>query len=276
GDVPLAEYFRFVEASRDSTDYLVVHEIANQLASVRGNRIPPLGAVIVDTPGFRREGLGFFRAQLERLGTASLAGEVDTDGILRERVLLGLLPYDDALARRLAGHFADYDRLDPNLREPVAFAFGRLGGAEAQAELLARIGSARSEGDQLKLERGLAASTDPTVLRRSLDVLVTPKVNRAHVASVVGQMALNPAGRDPAWEWLTSRLAEIAPTYQGTSIIGEILERAFPFAALERDEATARAPFEARPIPEGERGLRKGLEWLRAFRRVRARERPAA
>ena len=80
GDATLEQYFRFVAACRDSTDYLVVHEVANQLASIRPTRIAPLGALLFDTKEFQRDGLGFFRGQVERLGLAAVDGEPDTDG----------------------------------------------------------------------------------------------------------------------------------------------------------------------------------------------------
>ena len=55
--------------------------------------------------------------------------------------------------------------------------------------------------------------------------------------------------------------------------MSEILEKALPFAALDREESATRAAFESRPVPGGERGIRKGLEWLRLFRTVRERTR---
>ncbi|MCI4328315.1 MAG: M1 family metallopeptidase, partial [Thermoplasmata archaeon] len=214
GEVALAHYLQFVTACRDSTDYLIVHEIANQLASIRQTRIAPLGALVADTNVFRRDGLGFFRAQLDRLGLAPVDGEPETDGVLRERTALGLLAYDDALATRLAGHFSDYDRLDPNLREPVALAYARMGGAEAQAALFERVGTARNEGDQMKLERALAGASDPALLREVLAAIETPRLNRAHVSVVTYQVALNPKGRDPVWEWMTTRLPEVSTSYR--------------------------------------------------------------
>ncbi|HXQ93944.1 MAG TPA: M1 family metallopeptidase [Thermoplasmata archaeon] len=274
GDISLSDYFRFVDVARDTDDYLVVHELANQLASVRQTRIAPLGALLADTPEFRRSGLGFFRAQLDRLGPAAVDGEPDTDGILRERVLLGLLAYDDTLAKQLAGHFDEYDRLDPNLREPVAYAYGRVNGAAGQAALFERIAKATSEGDLMKLERGLSAATDPALLRTALAAIGTPKINRAHVSVLVYQVALNPHGRDAAWEWLTTRLLDQATSLRGTGLISDMLEHATPFAALGRGEAAARAAFADHPVPEGERGIRKGIEWLRVFEAVRARVAP--
>jgi tricorn protease interacting factor F2/3 len=274
GDVSLEQYFRFVDASRDSTDYLVVHELANQLASIRPTRIAPLGAILADTTEFQRSGIGFFRAQSERLGAAAVNGEPDTDGILRERVLLGLLAYDERLAKQLAGHFDEYDRLDPNLREPVAYAYARVNGATGQTALFERIAKATSEGDQMKLERALAGATDPALLRTALAAIGTPKINRAHVSVLVYQTALNPHGRDAAWEWLTTRLVAQATSLRGTGLVSEMLEHSTPFAALGRGEAAAKAAFAAQPVPEGERGIRKGLEWLRVFEAVRARVAP--
>jgi tricorn protease interacting factor F2/3 len=274
GDLPLADYLRFVAACRDSTEYLVVHELCNQLASIRQTRIAPLGALISDTEGFQRDALGFFRAQVERLGLAPVEGETETDGVLRERTTLGLLAYDTTLAGRLAGHFPEYDRLDPNLREPVAFAYARTGGAEAQKDLFARIPTARNEGDQMKLERALAGSTDPALLANVVAALGTPKINRAHVSVVSYQVALNPVGRDLVWEWMTTNLPDLSASYRGTGLVSDMMEHAFPFAALGRGEEAARAPFATRPVPEGERGLRKGLEWLRIFESVRRRVAP--
>jgi tricorn protease interacting factor F2/3 len=275
GDLPLEGYFQFVRACRESTDYLIVHEISNQLASIRPTRIAPLGALLTDTESFRRDGLGFFRTQLDRLGLAPVDGEPETDGVLRERSALGLLAYDAPLAQRLAGHFSEYDRLDPNLREPVSYAYARVGGAEAQAALFDGIQKAHNEGDQMKLERALAGATEPTLLRRALDAIGTPAINRAHISVLTYQVALNPAGRDVTWEWMTTRLPELASSYRGTGLVSDILEHTFPFAALGRGPEVARAPLVVQPLPEGERGLRKGLEWLRHFESVRARVAPA-
>jgi tricorn protease interacting factor F2/3 len=274
GDVSLAEYFRFIDACKDSTDYLIVHEVANQLASIRQTRIAPIGALLLDTPEFQRDGLGFFRAQLDRLGIAAVDGEPDTDGILRERVALGLLAHDDVLVRRLAGHFDEYDRLDPNLREPVAYAYARLHGAKGQAAIFERIAHASSEGDLMKLERGLAGATEPAVLRTALAAIGTPKINRAHVSVLAYQVALNPHGRDVAWEWLTTKLLDQVASLRGTGLVSDMLEHTIPFAGLGRGEAAARAAFEAHPVPEGERGIRKGIEWLRVFEALRARVAP--
>jgi puromycin-sensitive aminopeptidase len=274
GDLALEGYFQFVRACNETTDYLIVHEIANQLSSIRATRIAPLGALLTDTAAFQRDGLGFFRAQLDRLGLAPVDGEPETDPILRERTALGLLAYDAQLAERLAGHFSEYDRLDPNLREPVAFAYARVGGAGAQSALLDRIGKARNEGDQMKLERALAGATEPELLRQALGTIGTPAVNRAHISVLTYEVALNPVGRDVTWEWMTTRLPDLAASYRGTGLVSDILEHTLPFAALGRGAAVAEAPIVVRPIPEGERGLRKGLEWLRLFESVRGRVSP--
>jgi tricorn protease interacting factor F2/3 len=271
GDLSLEEYLRFVARCRDVTDYLTVYELASQLGSVRPTRIMSLGAVVQDAPAYRRDGLGFLRAQGERLGMAPVEGEPDTDAILREIVLVGLLPFDEGLVARLAGHFEEYDRLNPNLREPVLLAYARTGGADAFAALIARAAAARNEGDLLKVERAFTAFTDPALLRRALHEFESAPFNRAHLMHLVPEMALNPAAREVVWEWLTTRLPEIAPSYKGTSGPGEILWRSLPFAALGKGVEAARAPFEANPVSEGERGLRKGLEFLRAFEAVRAR-----
>jgi tricorn protease interacting factor F2/3 len=271
GDTTLEEYLRFVTRCRGATDYLTVYELASQLGATRPTRIVSLGAVVRDTAAYLRDGLGFLRAQFDRLGMAPVDGEPDTDGILREIVLVGLLPFDDALAERLAGHFEEYDRLNPNLREPVALAYARRGGAEAYATLLARASASRSEGDLLKIERAFSAFTEPSLLQRALADFETPPFNRAHLMHLLPEMALNPAAREVVWEWLTTRLPAIAPSYKGTSAPSEILWRTLPFAALGMGLEAARAPFEATPVQEGERGLRKGLEWLRTFESLRAR-----
>ena len=131
----------------------------------------------------------------------------------------------------------------------------------------------------MKLERALAGATEPALLRSALAAIGTPQVNRAHVAVLAYQVALNPHGRDVAWEWLTTKLLAQATSLRGTGL-DQRPARAHDAVRRARPRR-GRGPGGVREAAGPGRGarIRKGLEWLRVFEALRARvapNRPAA
>ncbi|MCI4348942.1 MAG: M1 family metallopeptidase [Thermoplasmata archaeon] len=269
GDVPRSRYYEFLDASRSATDYLVVHELANQLSSTSPGRHPtPIGALAGDDREFREHAVGWLTAQIERLGLEPRAGEPESDAIARGRVASSLVPLDAGFASRLAARFDELGKLDPDLRWPVVLAFAGAGGATEFERIVRAIAEAASEGDANRLERALARFPQRELVARALELARTPLVNRAHLVSVVREAALNPAGREAAWAWVRTTMHAIDQEYRGTSVIGNILEWAVPYAALGHLEE-ARAELADRPFVEGDRGARKAIVLLEIYERFR-------
>jgi tricorn protease interacting factor F2/3 len=268
GDVEPSLYLRFLDATREESDPLVVHEVANQLASSSpGRSLFVLGALLGDRPAFRAHAAPVLAAQLDRLGLTPRPKESTLAPVVRGVVAGSAVAYDPTFAAELAARFDDYGSLAPDLRWPVAYAFAGRGGEAEFDRLVAAIGRAPDEGDANRLERALARFPHPHLVERALELATGPLVNRAHLTGIVREAALNPAGRAVTWEWIRTSLPSLQERYRGTSVIGQILEYAVPFAALGRG-AEAEAWLAAHPFDEGERGARKGLTLLALYERL--------
>jgi tricorn protease interacting factor F2/3 len=271
GEVDRARYFEFLDASADASELLVVLELASQLSSTSPGRPPTaLGALLGTDPEFRRHATGFLSAQIGRIGLEPRAGAPDDQAILRERVAASLVPLDEGFARDLAGRLGDYRTLPPELRWPVALASAHTGEAWEFETLLDLLKSAPDEGDAHRLERALARFRDAKLVERALSLALTPTVNRAHVSAMLREAGLNPMGRAATWAWVRTRLHDAAPDYEGTPVVGDILQFTVPYVGLGR-AAEVRAELQARPFPGAERGASKGLYLLGVYERLMGR-----
>ncbi len=268
GDIPPDRYFGFLDAARAEEDPLVVHELAKQLATSSPGRSPlALGALLQDRASFRAHAAPFLAAQVHRLGLVDRPDEPETVPVVRGIVAASALAFDPALGDALAERFEAYGSVAPDLRWPVLFAFGRRGGDAEFDRLVRLLPNAADEGEANRQERALARFPHAHLVERALELALSPVVNRAHLVSVVREAALNPVGRSVTWEWIRTVLPTVQDRYRGTSVIGQILETALPFAALGRAEE-ARAELAAHPFAEGARGTDKGLAMLGLYERL--------
>ena len=262
GEVDWATYERFVRTLGGTSDRLVAESLANQLLML-----------VLVLPGDTRVqelARSFFADQFERIGVEKRPGEPAATGILRDRIGGTRVRADASFARELSEHFVDWERLDPDLRAAVACGHARAGGTAGYREIRQALDSPRPESETLRLERALAWTPDPALLREALDLTLSGQVNQGHIASVLIQAAQNPAGRAPAWAWFRAHLPEVADLFRGSSFLAGVLEFTIPYLGLEYPEEV-RAYFREGTFPEGETGRRKGLERLEALERLRAR-----
>ncbi len=262
GDVDWSTYDRFVEASFEATDRLTVEAVTSSLVG--------LALSFSSHPEVANLARAFLKTHSERLGLERRADEPPDDGVLRDRVSYARARVDLEFCSGLAGRFSSWDRLDPDLRPAVAVARCRTGGLEEYRELRRALERTVADIDAVRLERALAWAPDPTLVRETLDLEVSGKVNRGHIYSVVLQASLNPQGRPAVWPWLLERLPALTDLFRGSGYLPLILEAALPLVGLDHEQEI-RAYFAEHPTPEGERGLLKGLERVDVLRRLESR-----
>ena len=256
GDAPFERFAELLEVEQGASDHLPVRTIAEALRDLALN----LG----DRNPLAESGRAFLRHQQERLGPHRRPGEVDTEGILRERVLTALAWSSAQEAARVLEDHPDLSKVDGDLRAPVTLARARTGDATVYDDLLRRLNALRSEGESLDFETALAAFPDPALVRRTLGLLTDRTLNRAHLPEIVRQAAANPQGRAPVWEWMQHQLPQIAEETKGTGFASYALEYAIPYIGL-RHEAELLPWLRDHPIAEGGRGERKGRGLLGAY-----------
>ena len=263
GELDWATARRVYRALWGTTDRLVVESI-NSALRLFGLSFPEL-------PGVQETARTFLADQLDRLGLDRRPGEPPSAGILRERISFDRARLDGPFAQEIADRFREWDRLDPDLRSAAAVARVRTDGDAGYHEVRRALAERpRAEAEALRLERALAWTGDPTLLRETLDLCLSGMINRGHVNTVLMQAAQNPRGRDVTWAWLQQQLPRLEEVFRGTGFLSLFLEYANPYLGLGRVDEV-RSFYAGHPTPEGDRGLAKGLERLELLERLRPR-----
>ncbi|MCI4372593.1 MAG: M1 family metallopeptidase [Thermoplasmata archaeon] len=267
GEVDWSVFERAVRILGATTDRLVIESFASTLLAL-GLHYPTVGPV----QGVVR---GFFADRLASVGVRAVSGEPLTHGVLRERLSFSRARVDLGFARDLSERFSEWNRLDPNLRAGVAVAHARAEGSAGWNDLRRVLDQPRTEAESTHLERGLAWSGDAGRVRATLQLLESGVILRSHFAATLVQVAANPIGRPVLWPWLQEHLPMLTEQFRGSGALGTMFETITPYLGMGRSEEV-RAYFQDHPLPEGSRGLAKGLERLEVYERLGVRFRTLA
>jgi tricorn protease interacting factor F2/3 len=262
GDLDIGQYLAFLKVGESATDFAVVSQF--------GRSASTLYTLIHDHPEFIQGYRSFLRAQTDRLGLDRVSGEPATSGALRESLLGQRVWVDAEFAQRLARHYDEYDRVNPEAREAIATAFVRTGGAAEFEVVLRRFRSAESEGEMFRLLGALTASTDPALVGRILSMAEHNEFLLSLVPAAIVGASRNVEARAMTWAWLQRNLATYAESFRGTGRTSDLLEVVIQRLGLGR-ESEVRAFFEGRAVVEGSQGIAKGLELLAAGSAFRKR-----
>ncbi|MFY9716427.1 MAG: M1 family aminopeptidase [Thermoplasmata archaeon] len=259
GDVEWATYARFAEVLGLASDRLTVESIGGTLVGY--------ALAFPELPHVQRAARAFFTAQTDRLGLARLPGESAVDGILRDRISFGRARIDVEFAGTVAGHFDDWETVDPDVRLATAVGCARSGGRAGYRQLRSALERTTGDADRARLVRSLGWSAEPDLVRETLDFAISGGTNRSFLPALIVQAASNPAGRSVVWPWFAERVDTLADVFRGSGNLPLVLERAVPSMAIGRAEEV-RAFFEGHPLPDGSRGIAKALERLQIFERL--------
>jgi len=262
GEVDWALYERALRVLGPTTDRLVVASLATTLLNL-GLLFPEVGPV-------QTAARKYYADRLEAVGLQASPGEHPTFGVLRERLSLSRARIDLAFARDLAELFPDWVHLDPNLRAAVALARARTEGVAGWNELHRALAIPRTEAETTQFEQALAWTGDPDRVAATLQLLESGGIVRSHLAATLVQVAANPVGRPLLWPWLQEHLPMLVEQFRGSGSLALLLESITPTLGLGRSEEI-RAYFRDHPLPEGNRGLAKGLQRLAVYERMRPR-----
>ncbi len=255
-------YERAIRALGQGTDRLVAEELADALGAL-ALALPPDAAPA-------RFARSYLRDLTDRLGLDRRSEEPTPRRILREYAALTRVQIDRSFASTLSPRFADWERLDPDLRRAVAIAEARTEGEAGYRRLRTALDRPIPEGEALRLEIALAWSGEPALIDSTLELIASGGINRGHVFFVVGHVAANPVGRPLLLPWLEEHLDHLGRTFRGSMLLSTMLEDSLPLAGLGRSDAV-RAYFRDHPIPDADRGIARGLERLETNERLVAR-----
>jgi len=270
---------------------LHANEIAEFLDEVRGDADPHvvlLSAELLDRvelafvtdesrPPFERWVSSLFLPLAKELGWEPKTGEREETTLLRETVLDTLSIHTrerwlkDEATRRALAYLRDPSSIDPNVAAVALRASARFGTLPFDAAVKAL--DARTEPEhRLRIVRALGSSSDPTLVARALDLLLSGTLKISEANSLARYAAQKGPGRTALLAWLEAHLVELADKSDGMHATG-------PLAVVGRtcaDEARTRADATFRPLVTNVGGsmrrLDEALEGAAACTDLRRRE----
>jgi tricorn protease interacting factor F2/3 len=253
-----AQYFRFVSLSAHESDPMVIQTVAEQLTA--------LYSIAEKSETLRDVAVEFAVSQMHRLGFSRRKGESEMQSTLREAVSVLLARLDTEHTARLAAMFSDFDSVDPNLKEAVAIAYARLGGAAAHQTLTTMVKSTESEVDRSRLYAALASFKEPELQERTLELGISGEVSRSDNGYTLGMTAANPDARDTLWSWIQRRYDRLWELYAGSQQIMLYMEGMVPRCAVGKVD-------EVRAFFGGDKMEKGGMVYRRMIEEVEVRTR---
>jgi len=161
--------------------------------------------------------------------------------------------------------------LSPDLRGSVynmAVANGGLFGYESLLYLRSRV--TLSE-EQVRCLQALAASRDPVLLRRTLDLALSPAVRAQDGPSLIAAVAANRFGSALCWEWTKSQWPALLKKFNQSSSLSRIVGQCgnFSTAAAKED---VEAFFAQHAHPGAERAVKQAVERIDSNAKWRSRD----
>jgi puromycin-sensitive aminopeptidase len=146
-----------------------------------------------------------------QLGWDPSPGEPERLGTTRGRVLavLGGVGEDRGIRAQTEERFGRFlsggGGLAPDLLTPAARVVATFGGQEAWETILGLYRTATTPQDKVRYLDALAATSDPGLLARTLDLALSDDVRTQDAAFLVGDVMGSRAGGRLAWQWLERR-----------------------------------------------------------------------
>ena len=262
GKIDAGQYLAFAKRCADETEYIVADTVTSHLQFLR--------FISPENPSILHAYREHHAAQIKRLGLEPRNGEKDTDKLLRGRIATGLALVDNNFAKDLAKRFHDYDNLDPDLRTAVAVSFAQTMGATGFDQLVDKMKRLGSEADVVKIYIALTSFKDDRLIEKTLDLSISGEISRADSLYAIIDAAVNPYVRKTTWEWVKKNLHVFRELFQGTPYVSHILQEVVSRTGIGR-EKEVRDYVATLKVPDGDKGIRKGLELLDVYSSLKAR-----
>jgi alanyl aminopeptidase len=261
GRMGIDEFLGLLASFRSERERAVVETMLSAIAEIYNDFVTD-----ADRPAFSRYIGTLLRPLATELGWNARRGEPDDRRLLRRMVIsaMGNLAEDASIAaeaeRRTVAYLRDPSSVDPDVASIAVPIASRRAGADRLAALTEFLGHARTPADRVTAIAGLAGFGDPALLRRALDLALTPAVRVQDIFRLVYGAWNHPLRRPIVTAWvhehfdgLRSRLPEESLAHLSGIIGGTCTPEAL---------AAERAFFEPRleHIEGSTRGVRQAVE----------------
>nr|AAG48733.1 puromycin-sensitive aminopeptidase [Drosophila melanogaster] len=263
GHASTADVLALVDSYRNETNYTVWTAITNSLTN--------LHILISHTDlmeDFHRFGRNLYEPVAYRLGWEPRDGENHLDTLLRSLVLTRLVSFrsSDTIEEakiRFRRHVNGTELLPADLRTTCYKAVLQDGDEKIFNEMLDLYRATDLHEEQDRISRALGCCGDLKLLRRVIDFAMSSEVRAQDSVIVIVAVAINPKGRDMAWEFFKENNKQLLERYQGGFLLSRRIKYLIENFAFEERAKEVEEFLQANQIPGCERTVSQAVETIR-------------
>ncbi len=265
---PISQYLDLAQGMRSDATRQVVQQIAERVAIISDDLVEKS-----DREAYRAWVRNQFRPMLNQLGWSAKPGDSDDVKSIRRTIIdaLGYSGRDREVLRRASEMAQQYMKdpasVDPNLGGLSLQLAALDGDAKLYDAYEQHMSQAKSPQELYAYMEALTRFPQPELARRTLAMMLSPKIRAQDMFRGMGGLLENPQTRELAWDYFKSHWPEIDKKIGSTFSFGfGGLAAAF---CSEQAKQDVQQWFAQHPDPGGPRALRQGLERLDTCVRVR-------
>lgn len=275
GLLPITQFLELAGSYAGETDASVWSDLASNLRDIE--------QLIADEPvrpAYQRFGRELFAPAARRAGWTPRPEDGHLDSLLRSTVLGQSGAYNDPETLSQASdlfqrYLSDPEAVHPDLRG-VAFSLAAQAGDRSTYDQLWELEERASlQEEKIRLLLAMSRFQDVNLLNDALERSLSSRVRSQDTITVVAGVAANPAGREPAWEFVKSNWAEFDRRYGGGGFGLMRLVSIVNGFTTEEGMADVEKFFTDNPAPAAERTIRQALERMRLNIRWLEQNRPS-
>jgi aminopeptidase N len=259
GQQKIGDYLDLVAALNQDAEHFVVASYLPPLISARNDLL-----VDDNREAFRAWVRSNFRPMMTKIGWQAAPGEADDIHSLRADLIfiLGNVGEDPETIRRateLARQYLhDANAVDPSIARVVMEIAATFGDTPLFNEFLAAPRQGRSPEYFSNLTLALGSFSDPRIIQRWLELVVSPESRNQDAPGLISRMLNNPRTRKTSWEWVKAHWPAVESKITMSSGGGIIAGTSSFCDEASRDDVLKF--FTEHKVPSAERTLKLVVE----------------
>ncbi|EJU01765.1 puromycin-sensitive aminopeptidase [Dacryopinax primogenitus] len=257
-----------IKKLRNEDDYLVWSRMANAISEV--------GTVWWEQPEDVQDGLFAFRRSLfgplaEKLGFEF--SENDSPDLIQWRITAitnAANANDPKTIAKVKRRFNflleknDASQIAGDLQRTIYANAVRLGGVKEWEKVLEIYRHFETPSQKTAAMIALCRSTDPALVKRTLDLILTEEVKTQDYMYFIAGSALNPSARREVWQWVQTHLSTLVEKFKGNFSLGRVLQYSFDSLTTFEDVKAIERFFKDKDTSTYVQALSQGLDDVRS------------
>uniref|UniRef100_A0A1A9WA91 Puromycin-sensitive aminopeptidase n=1 Tax=Glossina brevipalpis TaxID=37001 RepID=A0A1A9WA91_9MUSC len=263
GQASTAEVLQLIDSYRNETNYTVWTAITNSLSNLY---ILISHTDLIDY--FNKYGEKLYCPVAERLGWEARDNENHLDTLLRSLILSRLVSYRcksvvTEAQRRFDDHANNVRPIPADLRPTCYKAVLQDGDETIFEKMLSLYRATDLHEEQDRISRALGCISNADLLKKVIDFAMSGEVRAQDSVFIIVAVAVNPKGRDIAWQFFKDNDQKLLEQYKGGFLLARLIKYITENFASEERAVEVEEYFKNKQFPGTERTVSQAVETIR-------------